>query len=183
VEENPSDFWTLAERYRPYLKRVVARVLGEQLSDKVDASDVVQQGYLEAFRHRSQFRGTSAGEWGAWLMAIVKNEAQNLLRYWRQEMREVGREEALMAGSSDRRQLAGDFSTPSQSADRREQAARLLAALERLPPDYHQVITLRNLQDLPFEAVAASMGRSEMAVRQLWVRAVQRLRQELGGME
>jgi RNA polymerase sigma-70 factor (ECF subfamily) len=116
-------------------------------------------------------------------MAIVRNEAQNLLRYWRQEMREVDREEALVAGSSDRRQLASDSSTPSQSAVRREQAARLLAALERLPPDYRQVITLRNLQDLPYEAVSARMGRSEPAVRQLWVRAVQRLRQEFGGME
>ena len=55
-----------------------------------------------------------------------------------------------------------------------------MAALERLPPDYREVITLRNLQGLSLVEVAGRMGRSHEAVRQLWCRAVRRLREECG---
>jgi RNA polymerase sigma-70 factor (ECF subfamily) len=173
-------FWELAERYRPYLKGIVGRLIGDRLSDKVDASDVVQQSLLAAFRQSGQFHGHSPEEWQAWLVAIVRNESLSMLRYWHQEMRDIDRERALAAASSGGFQPAAGGSSPSQQAARREQGTRLLAAIDRLPPDHRQVITLRNLEDLPYEAVAARMGRSEEAVRQLWVRAIERLRQELG---
>jgi RNA polymerase sigma-70 factor (ECF subfamily) len=175
---DPVAFWELVEQYRPYLRRVAAGLLGDRLPNKTDASDVVQQGLLAAYQRRAQFRGRSAGEWQGWLVAIVRNEALNLLRYWRQDRRDVRQEQALPAGSAAGPAL--DVSSPSRQTARREQAARLLAALDRLPPDHRQVITLRNLEDLAYADVATRMGRTEQAVRQLWVRAVQRLRQELG---
>ena len=51
--------------------------------------------------------------------------------------------------------------------------------LARLSADYREVIVLRNLQGLPFAEVAHRMGRSAGAVRVLWVRAVDQLRQHL----
>ena len=71
---------------------------------------------------------------------------------------------------------------PSASSDvsRREQAVLLADALERLAPDYREVIVLRSLQDLPFEEVARRMGRKPGAVRMLWARALEKLGQEMG---
>ncbi|HEV3255895.1 MAG TPA: sigma-70 family RNA polymerase sigma factor [Gemmataceae bacterium] len=176
----PADFWALTQAYRPYLKAVVQGVLGKQLQEKVDASDVVQQCLLAAFEHFEQFRGQGAAEWYAWLVAIARREALDLLRYWSQPGRDKDREQPRPAGSSGAPQLPADASSPSQKAVRREQAARLLAAIERAPADYRDVLQLRNFEHLAYADVATRMGRSEQAVRQLWVRAVKHLRQELG---
>jgi RNA polymerase sigma-70 factor (ECF subfamily) len=164
-------FWQLAQGYRPYLRSVAARVLGGQLPG--DGSDVVGNGLGLAFERLSQFHGPDAVVFLGWLAAIVRNEALRLLR-------REGRLRPLPEGSRDGERLAGDSSGPEAKASRREQAARLLAAIERLPEDYRVVLELRNFQELPFEEVAGRMGRSSEAVRQLWSRAVRRLRGELG---
>ena len=72
-------------------------------------------------------------------------------------------------------------STPSQQAARREQAVLLANALGRLPPDYREVIVLRNLQGLSFPEVAGRMGRTVDSVEKLWARGLAQLRRALGG--
>ena len=72
-------------------------------------------------------------------------------------------------------------STPSQQAARREQAVLLADALERLPPEYREVIIAHHLQGLPFPEVARRMDRSVEGVKKLWTRALARLRRSLGG--
>src|SRR5437660_10538570 len=93
-------FWDMAQRYRPYLKAVAQRVLGQQLQGKVDASDVVQQSLVAAVEQRAQFRGQGPDAWQAWLVAIVRNEALNVVRYWSQQERDPHREQRLKEGVS-----------------------------------------------------------------------------------
>jgi RNA polymerase sigma-70 factor (ECF subfamily) len=173
-------FWQLAEGYRPYLKTVAARLLGDRLAQKVDASDVVQQGLLAAFEQAGQFQGQKLEQWYGWVVAIVRHEVHSLVRYWHRERRDVRCEQRLAPGSDGDSPLAAEGSSPSQQAARREQVARLLAAVQQLPPDYQQVLHLRNFEQLPYAEVARRMDRSEQAVRQLWMRAVRWLREELG---
>jgi RNA polymerase sigma-70 factor (ECF subfamily) len=161
----------LTQRYRPYLFRVAAALLDARLPG--EASSVVQQSLVAAVQHFSQFRGPTGAAFLAWLTTIVRRTAWNRLA-------RAGRVCPLPAGPDGEDQLAADDSSPSEQASRRERAAALLEALVRLPPDYAEVVTLRNLEDLPFEEVARRMGRSCEAVRQLWVRAFRRLRQEWG---
>ena len=68
------------------------------------------------------------------------------------------------------RAVARPVPTPS----RREQAVLLADALERLPADYREVFILRNLEHIPFDEIAARMGRSAGAVRMLWTRAIKK---------
>ena len=79
------------------------------------------------------------------------------------------------------RGLAARGSSPSQGAARREQAVLLAEALGKLPDDYREVIILRHLESLTFPQVAQRMGRSLDSVEKLWLRALARLRQLLGG--
>ena len=78
--------------------------------------------------------------------------------------------------------LAASGSTPSQHVSKREQAVLLAQALEKLPEDYREVIILRHLEALTFPQVAERMNRSEDSVQKLWVRALARMRQRLGGL-
>ena len=107
-----------------------------------------------------------------WLAQIVRNEALTRLR-------RAGPVRPL-PGPGEGGQPAADAPGPDEQASRREQAARVMAALDRLPPDYREVIALRNLEGLSLVEVAGRMNRSHAAVRQMWVRAVRQLREECG---
>jgi RNA polymerase sigma-70 factor (ECF subfamily) len=174
-------FCQLAEEMRPYLKAVVGRIFQGQLAGKEDESDVVQDAVVRGISRWAQCQGQSPEQRRAWLVAIVRNHALNKLRYWNQLERAIEREQPIAGGSSNGVALAAGSSTPSKQAIRREEAARLAAAVEQLPPDYREVIRLREFEGLAHAEVARRMGRSNGVVRQLWVRALKRLRARLGG--
>jgi RNA polymerase sigma-70 factor (ECF subfamily) len=58
----------------------------------------------------------------------------------------------------------------------RETSALVADRLAELPPSYREVILLRNLEGLSFDEVAQRMGKTSPAVRQLWTRAIRRLK-------
>ena len=78
--------------------------------------------------------------------------------------------------------LVAPLSSPSQQASRRERAELLSEALKTLPSAYREVIVLRNLEGLSFADVAARMGRTEDSVKNIWLRALGRLRRMLGDL-
>jgi RNA polymerase sigma-70 factor (ECF subfamily) len=61
-----------------------------------------------------------------------------------------------------------------------EQADALERAMRRLPDEYRQVLTLRHQEQLAFEEIGQRMQRTANAARMLWLRAVERLQEELG---
>ena len=70
-------------------------------------------------------------------------------------------------------------SSPSHQAVRREQAVLLADALNELPEDYREVIILRQLEGLSFPDVARRTGRTLDSVKNVWLRALDRLRLSL----
>jgi RNA polymerase sigma-70 factor (ECF subfamily) len=172
------------ESCRGYLLSVAEGELAPELRAKGGASDLVQETLLEAYRDFDRFRGGSEDELLAWLRRLLLNNLANFVRSYRGTgKRQLDREVALAAGDSGGTTPGPAAETPSPSgqvmAD--EQTRQLQAALARLPEDYRAVLTLRYTEELPFEEVAARMGRSSNAVRKLWARAVERLQQELEG--
>jgi len=70
--------------------------------------------------------------------------------------------------------------TPTRWAANRDQAVLLASVLERLSPTYRQVLELRHIDSLTFPQIAQQMNRTEDSVKNLWARALARLRRELG---
>jgi RNA polymerase sigma factor (sigma-70 family) len=66
--------------------------------------------------------------------------------------------------------------TPSSLAAAQELETALRAAIRRLPPDYHRVITLYKIKERPLGEVAALMHRTKGATCRLIARAVEQLR-------
>jgi RNA polymerase sigma-70 factor (ECF subfamily) len=176
----------LLELYRHYLRLLARLQVGRRLQGKVDESDLVQETFLEAHRHFGRFRGTTEAELMAWLRQILAGVVANpLRRYYGTRRRDVRLERELaddLARSSHA--LAGGLaarqSSPSQRAARREQAVLLADAPgRRLPAAYREVIILSHLEGLAFPEVARRMGRSVDSVKNLWARALGRLRRSL----
>jgi RNA polymerase sigma-70 factor (ECF subfamily) len=182
---DPSALGQLLERYRQYLTLLARVQIGKAIRVKVGGSDVVQEAYLEAHRDFAAFRGETVAELVAWLRQIVaRNLANQVRRYRGTRQRDVRLERGLASAldrSSDRlaATLPGRSASPSQHAARLEAAVILAAALDRLPPDYREVLVLRNLEELTFPEVAGRMGRSVESVKKLWARGLAQLRRLL----
>jgi RNA polymerase sigma-70 factor (ECF subfamily) len=150
----------------------------------VDASDLVQQTMLEAYRDFDRFQGGSEREWLAWLRKILAHNVADFVRRYRGAKRQVLREvpfrdpaQSSLAGAPE---PASPDATPSQEFLRLDAELRLAAALSELPSDYQEVIVLRNLERLPFDEVGRRMDRSRPAVQMLWMRAMKKLREAMG---
>ncbi|MBI3468954.1 MAG: sigma-70 family RNA polymerase sigma factor [Planctomycetes bacterium] len=170
---------------RQYLLLVAARHVGRDVQARYGASDLVQQTFLEAHRHFSQFQGHTRDDLLAWLCRILLNNVANFSRDHRQtRKREVSHEIPFeSAESSGRREMEPIARTPSpgEHAIARERAEALQQALERLPELYRQAILLRNRDGRSFSEIGQIMNRSPEAARKLWARGVDRLRDELEG--
>jgi RNA polymerase sigma-70 factor, ECF subfamily len=168
---------------------IVARAQVESwLRAKVDASDLVQQTLLEAYRDFHKFRGTTEAEWLAWLRQILAHNAANFVRSYRgTAKRQAQREVALAVPGVDANgrgapELADHCESPSQQLLRKERELQVAEALAHLTPDHREVILLRNLERLSFDEVAVRMGRSRPAVQMLWMRAIQKLHDVLANV-
>ena len=155
------------------------------LRAKVDASDLIQQTLLEAYRDFAHFRGTTEAEWLAWLRRILAHNAANFVRQYRGTEKRQARREVALAGPGDSGPRAAfadpadSGETPSQQLLRKERELLVADALAKLSDDHREVIMLRNLQRLPFQEVAERMNRSRPATQMLWMRALQKLQQAL----
>jgi RNA polymerase sigma-70 factor, ECF subfamily len=173
-------------KYRDWLGLLARMQVGDRYRARFDPSDVVQQTMLEAVRAWPRFRGQTDGELAAWLRQILARVlAHEFRRHGGVKARDLGREVSLdraLAESSYR--LGNVLADPATSLgvriERQEGERRLAEVLERLPADYREVILLRNMEGLSHEEVARRMDRGVGAVRMLWVRALARLRQEIG---
>jgi RNA polymerase sigma-70 factor (ECF subfamily) len=178
----------LLELYRRYLALLARVQIGRRLQGKVDASDLVQETFLDAHRHFDRFRGGSEAEFVCWLRQILAgNLADMMRRYLGAQGRDVRLEREIQHALDQSsvlldRALMAPQSSPSQQAVRREQGVLLADALDQLSEDYREVLVLRHLEGLPFPEVARRMGRSQDSVEKLWMRGLARLRQIMGDL-
>lgn len=180
-------FGRLLSRYANYLTLLARVEVGRLLQGKLDPADLVQDTFLEAHRHFPAFRGDSEPEFAAWLRRILATVLANTVRrFFGTKARDPRLEQDLQAGL-DRSSclLVAPFAapgpSPSEAAARREQAVLFADALGTLPDDYREVLILRHLEELTFPQVAERMGRTLDSVEKLWMRAIARLRQVVGG--
>lgn len=171
-----------------YLKLLVSTQIDPRLRSRFTSSDVVQETFFEAHRDFAEFRGRSEREFVAWLRKILVNNLFSLVeQHAVAEKRNVHREVSLhgigaAVGRSTVRLeaiLLDRGSSPSEKACHHERAVLIADQMAKLPPDYQEVLILRHLEGLPFEAVAQRMGRASGAARMLWLRALERLRELL----
>jgi len=140
----------LIEQYQMDVYTTSLRIL----ANPADAEDVTQDTFLAAFERMSTYRPGQA--LSPWLRAIARNRAIDVLR---RRARAPELELPPAAGSVEKIAL-----------DRLE-AARVRAALNRLPGRDRALLVLRYWEDQPVESVAYSLGMSEGAARVALLRA------------
>lgn len=174
---------TLLGDIRPQLLSVAASLLGEQLAEKADASDIVQDGLAAACKGFDDFRGKTVAELRGWLTEIVRNETWTALRYWHEQRRDVNREGSEPTDTGALAEFAADTSTPSHHGRRNEDAEWLKTMIERLPDDEQTVVRLRHLEGWGLKEISDLLGRTPAGTAGLLKRALHRMRAQPGSRQ
>ena len=170
--------------HRQRLWRMVHFRMDPRLHGRVDADDVLQEGYLAAAARVEHFREDSSTSLFIWLRMIVSQtlvdvhrrhiEAQK--RDARREVASHPRRGAHGTSVSIARQLLGQLTSPSHAAMRAEVAEQLEKALETMNEIDREVLALRHFEELTNSEIAAVLGIEQKAASIRYVRAIKRLK-------
>ena len=149
---------TYAETYT-----LAYRLVGNQ----EDAQDVTQEVYLRAWKGIGRFRGDA--QFTTWLHRITANTA--VTHRTRRTRHRHDRLDADYPALDTRAEH-----DPAAHADGRDLRVRLERALAELPPRLRAVVVLRDVYDLPHDAIATELGISETAAKVRLHRARRKLR-------
>jgi RNA polymerase sigma-70 factor (ECF subfamily) len=171
----------LLDLYRNYLLLLARTQIDMKLRVRIDASDVVQETFMDAHRAFADFNGATEPELTAWLRRILIRNLIDTARHHGAQCRDWHLDKSIEANIDESNQhishaLGISTSTPSIVAIRREQSVVLADAIAELPADYREVLIQRQIYQREFGSIAESMGKSSGAVRMLWVRALEKLR-------
>ena len=143
-------FDLLVLKYQLRLAKLVSRFLRNQS----DVPDVVQEAFIKAYRALPNFRGESA--FYTWLYRIAINTAKNHLvaQSRKNPANSIDVQDAEDYGASE---WLKEFASPEREALASELEATIHQAMGELPSDLREAITLREIEGLSYEDIAAVM--------------------------
>ena len=139
LEGDRAAFGVLVERHQRRVYNLTFRMLGRP----EDAADATQDAFITAMRKLEGFRGTSA--FTTWLHRVAVNICYDQLRKRVREIPVEEHEEAPSAGAPD-------------MADTSATAVDVQRALLTVPEEFRAVLILHDVQGVPYEAIAESLG-------------------------
>ena len=155
-------FAELVERYSPRLRYFLRKLL----ASADGAEDALQDVWLSVFRHLPRLADPQALV--AWLYRIARDQAFGRLRKLRKGEQPLDERTVADVPTADE----NDFSV--------EDAARIHAALDALPPEQREVLVLRFLEEMTYEQIASVVGCQLGTVRSRIHYAKQALKTALG---
>lgn len=140
-------------------QRRIERLIGRMVRDTDLVQDIAQETFIRAYRALHQFRGEA--QFYTWLYRIAVNTAKKALMDIKRNP--VIYEGALRGGDDDDEtsrfghELIND-ETPETVLAAQEIAQAVNAAMEALPEDLRQAVTLREIEGLSYEEIATAMA-------------------------
>jgi RNA polymerase sigma-70 factor (ECF subfamily) len=175
------------EPHRDRLEQMVRLRMDRRLRGRIDASDVLQETYLEVARRAGEFAREPTTTVYIWLRALTGQKLVDLTRHHLgAKMRDAAQEVSLGRGAlpqassvSLAAQLLGRLTSPSRAAVRAETRFRVQEALDRMDPIDREVLALRHFELLSNGEVAQVLGLSKAAASNRYVRALKRMKEIL----
>jgi RNA polymerase sigma-70 factor (ECF subfamily) len=159
-------FEILMRRHNEQVYRAARAIL----RDEREAEDVMQQAYVNAYAHLSQFDGRA--QFSTWLTKIAVYEALG-------RARRRGRYESIDGGSAEAFMPVTTSPDPERQAFGRELGTLIESAIDRLGDGYREVFMLRQVQGLTTAETAEVLGVSEDVVKTRFSRARHALQNDL----
>ena len=168
----------LCSVYGERVRRIVRLSLPRELRPKLDSVDLVQDVLLGALGGLTDFTYHNEGDFLRWLSRIAQNKLRDHVDKWFADKRDVRKERRLGISASTTEcggcQAPGlvRTTTPSAILAKREELDKLERAIDRLKPEYREVIVLTRIEGLSYQEATSQLGRGPEAVRKLLCRAM-----------
>jgi RNA polymerase sigma-70 factor (ECF subfamily) len=137
-----------------------------------DADDIVQEAFLRALKYFGGFRGEGSSQSRAWLLAIVRNMAYTWGRRHRAEASTTEFDETVHGESVA-------MGHPESELSKSEARETLSDALDHLPPEFREVIVLREIEELSYKEISQVVDVPVGTVMSRLSRARKRLQEAL----
>ena len=140
-------------------QRRIERLIGRMVRDTDLVQDIAQETFIRAYRALHQFRGDA--QFYTWLYRIAVNTAKKALMDLKRDPLVY---ESTLAGADDGDETSRlgnepiNEETPETVLAAREIAAAVNAAMEALPEDLRQAVSLREIEGLSYEEIALAMA-------------------------
>jgi RNA polymerase sigma-70 factor (ECF subfamily) len=176
----------LCDAYGERVRRIVRLRMSPELRSQVDSMDLVQDTLLMAVRDLDDFTCHNDGDFLRWLLSVAENRIHDNVDKFHAQKRDIRRQVSLeklvkQATSLERRGgLPLATTTPSAVLARREDLDRLEQAMDRIKPEYRQVIMLAKIEGRSHKDIGARLGKSPAAVAMLLSRAIVALSNAFG---
>src|SRR5437588_5850113 len=175
---------------RALLRRMVELRLDSRLQARIDASDVIQEAYVDVVGRLDEYLREPNYPLFLWLRLIVGERLLKLHRHHLgTQMRDAGLEVSIYRGALPAAssaalaaQLLGKHTSPTQAAVRAERMLRLQEALNTLEPIDREVLSLRHFEEMSLAETALSLEIEESAAAKRYIRALKRLKAILANM-
>lgn len=168
AEARRGDQEAFAELVRLYEKRVLA-LTRRMCKNPEDAAEAAQEAFFAAWQGLRGFREES--RFSTWLYRLASNACVDLLR------REGRRQAAVSLDDEDLNlDLPSALPSPQDEAERRELGEQIEAGLRALPPEYREVLVLREMHQLRYEEIGEALGVDMGTVKSRISRGRKRLR-------
>ena len=140
-------------------QRRIERLIGRMVRDVDLVQDIAQETFIRAYRALHQFRGDA--QFYTWLYRIAVNTAKKALMDMKRNP--VVSENALRGGDEEEETSRVDHELTTQETPETVLAAQEIAhvvnaAMEALPEDLRQAVTLREIEGLSYEEIASAMN-------------------------
>lgn len=164
-----------------YWDRIFARV-HHLLKNQQDAEEVTQDAFIRAHRGLENFRGDAS--FSTWLYQIATNLAHNRYWYWFRRKRDfsvsLDQPLAIDGDLTLENVMPSEGETPSQAAVTQEFVDRVTECMNHLGEKHREVLTLRNVQNMSYDAIARELDISVGTVKSRIARARDSLRDRMG---
>ncbi len=175
--------------HRERLKKMVRLRLDRRVQGRLDASDVLQEAFLDVQRKAPEFEARGMPAY-LWLRLVVSERLLALHRHHLgAQMRDAGQEVSLARHAPPQATtfslanlLLGRMTSPTEAAVRAERQARLQEALNGMDPLDREVLALRHFEELSNSEVAEVLGLAKTAASNRYIRALKRLKDILAGL-
>ena len=145
-------FGLLVDKYR----RKLLRLLSRMVRDPDEIEDIAQETFIKAYRALPQFRGDAA--FYTWLYRIGVNTAKNYLATRGRAMPTVSDQALGDDDEPDERLVVKDIGTPESELLSKQMVLAVNEAVEALPQELQQAITLREIEGMSYEEIAEYMN-------------------------
>ncbi len=164
IRGSSSAFGVLYDHYQPMIYRfVLVKVAG-----RAEAEDITHQTFLSAWQNVRTYKHRGH-PFSSWLYQIARNQ---VIDHYRAKKGDVSIDavdpEYFVAQASITMDLAGKL-----------EMEKVRQAVQKLKPDYQDVIIMRFIEDISLKETALAMGKSEGAVKLIQHRAIKELQKLL----